>query len=72
MAIYQITCYAPATLEQSKKGYQCQAWEYEVQAATAEEALESHLNTPHFKTTNANLSVLLATEPVIGLYQLVA
>jgi hypothetical protein len=38
MAIYQITCYAPATLEQSKKGYQCQAWEYEVQAATAEEA----------------------------------
>ena len=36
------------------------------------EALESHLNTPHFKTTNANLSVLLATEPVIGLYQLVA
>lgn len=40
MAIYEITCYAPATLEQSKKGYQCQAWVYEIEAITAEEALQ--------------------------------
>ena len=35
-------------------------------------ALNAHLNSPHFQEVNSKLASLLATEPVINFYQLIA
>lgn len=35
-------------------------------------ALDQHLTSAHFQEANSKLASLLATEPVIGFYQLVA